>query len=277
MHPEAHTRASPPSHEQRHRELGNLIPSGGRRTFPAEDGVLGNRKRDQETRQQRAQIVGHGGGDSPTVAAPRRGTKWRTGIPRCTAAGLIRHARPECYFVRRPGCPFPLTVEGGRDIEYRIATRGAFRLVGLKTRIPRAREERNGAIAAFEASISDEDYERIEALCDQEPSGYLAVCVNPDETLTDGTDFDYYVAAATSHPAPEGFSGLDVPSGTWVVFHAAGSFPETVRQLWLQVHSAWLPSHPYRLVPGPEIVRADVSEDGTYADAELWFPVEPTS
>ncbi|NDK30436.1 AraC family transcriptional regulator [Nesterenkonia haasae] len=185
--------------------------------------------------------------------------------------------QPGVTFRSQSQLSFHLRVDGSRDIEYRILTKDAFRIVGMKTSIPLVKEGRNGAIAAFEASINDKDYERIGALCDQEPSGVLAVCDNFDQTHIDGTDLDYYVAVTTSLPTPTGLSGIDVAAGSWVVFHTAGPFPETLQQLWTQAYSEWFPSNPYRLAPGPEIVRADLREDDNYAEAELWFPVEPTS
>lgn len=186
--------------------------------------------------------------------------------------------RPGAVLRAQPRLAFHLRVEGSSAVQYRIVRKDAFRLAGRKARVPLVYEGINPAIAEFERSIPDEVRERIDALSDQEPAGSLAVCdAFEDEDRPEGTMLDYYAAAATSGPAPEDLDVLEVAAGTWAVFTADGAFPESVQQLWPQAYGEWLPANPYRVVPGPEIVRSEWDDDGEHVRTELWIAVEPTS
>ena len=44
--------------------------------------------------------------------------------------------------------------------------------------------------------------------------------------------------------------------------------------LWAATATEWFPSNPWRLRPGPSIVRY-LEFTGTHASCELWLPVEP--
>jgi predicted transcriptional regulator YdeE len=111
-------------------------------------------------------------------------------------------------------------------------------------------------------------------MSDQEPVGLLSASVNLDASRAEGTELDYYHGVVTRADTPEGMDVLTVPAGTWAVFASSGPLPEAVQYLWRDVFTQWFPSHPYRSRPGPEIMRAEISQDGGHADAELWIPVE---
>ncbi|MFF9506355.1 GyrI-like domain-containing protein [Streptomyces sp. NPDC014724] len=140
----------------------------------------------------------------------------------------------------------------------------------------RVHEGVNPAIAEFVRGIDQETMRRVASLSDQEPEGIVAVSDNLDESRAEGTELDYYHAVVTGVAVPEGLDALVVPAGTWAVFGNSGPFPQALQYLWRDVFTQWFPSNPYRSRPGPEILRARLSQDGGEAEAELWIPVERT-
>ncbi|MEU1278118.1 AraC family transcriptional regulator [Streptomyces sp. NPDC005805] len=185
---------------------------------------------------------------------------------------------------RREGAPlsaqsrlsFRLVVEGSSSMRYRVVEKDAFSVVGRVARVPLVHEGMNPAIVSFVRGLPKETVQRIEALSDQEPRGTVNISVNLDESRVEGTELDYWLGAVTGAQAPADpdLDRLPVAAGTWAVFSGSGPFPETVQYLWRDVFTQWFPSNPYRSRPGPEMLAARVSADGTEAEAELWIPVE---
>jgi AraC family transcriptional regulator len=173
---------------------------------------------------------------------------------------------------------FRLTIEGNTTMRYRIVEKDAFRLIGPKTRVPLVHEGVNEPMVEFVKGIADSAYERIEELSDQEPRGGVSVTVTHDPDRREGSDVDYYVAAATSATeAPEGMEALEVPAGTWVVFpFERYAFPEAIQRIWLYAGSEWFPSNPaYQHKHGPEMLSVEYEgQDQNLASGELWLPVE---
>ncbi|MET9759614.1 AraC family transcriptional regulator [Streptomyces sp. NPDC006372] len=186
--------------------------------------------------------------------------------------------RTGAALVSQPRLTFRLTVEGSSSMHYRVVDRPAFTVTGFKARIPLIHSGPNQAITDFVRGLDKQALEHLRNLSDQEPHGIVAVCDDLDPSRTEGTELDYYQGVITSAPAPtpdlEGTTTLPVPPGTWAVFTTSGPAPQAVQELWRDVFTEWFPSNPYRSRPGPEILRTDLSADGSEADAELWLPVE---
>ncbi|WP_159944499.1 MULTISPECIES: helix-turn-helix domain-containing protein [unclassified Nocardiopsis] len=186
--------------------------------------------------------------------------------------------RTGAVLTSQPRMTFRLTVEGSTPMRYRIVDKEAFTLVGPRARVPLVPEGENPAITAFVRGLGRGVHRRLAELSDQEPRGVLSVTDNVDSSRAEGSELDYYQAAATSSPAPEGMETLRVPAGTWVVFPFAGSsgdFPESLQRMWADAFGQWFPSHPaYRTAAGPEILRVEYGEDHASAEGELWLPVE---
>jgi AraC family transcriptional regulator len=184
--------------------------------------------------------------------------------------------RTGAALVSQPRLTFRLTIEGSSSMHYRVVDRPAFTVTGFKTRIPLVHSGPNQAIIDFVRGIDRQALEDLKKLSDQEPHGTVAVCDDLDPSRAEGTELDYYQGVITSAQAspPEGTTTLPVPPGTWAVFTTSGPAPQAIQELWRDVFTEWFPSNPYRSRPGPEILRTELSADGTQADAELWLPVE---
>ncbi|WP_328341711.1 AraC family transcriptional regulator [Streptomyces violaceus] len=190
--------------------------------------------------------------------------------------------RTGAVLVSQPRLTFRLTVEGSSSMHYRVVDRPAFTVTGFKARIPLVHSGPNQAIIDFVRGLDKQALEHLKKLSDQEPHGFVAVCDDLDPSRAAGTELDYYHGVITSSPAqdpapapaPEGTTPLPVPPGTWAVFTTSGPAPQAIQELWRDVFTEWFPANPYRSRPGPEILRTELSADGTRADAELWLPVE---
>jgi len=175
----------------------------------------------------------------------------------------------------QPRLTFTVTVEGSTTMDYRIVEKDAFTLAGLRTRVPLIYEGVNPAAAAFVDNIIDEQWTRIADLSDQDPAGALSVHDAISPSREEGTELDYYVAAATTKPVPNDFDRLEVPALTWLVLESSGDFPAALQQLWPKAFREWFPANPYQSVPGPEMVRTEFTdEERTRGRYELWIPVE---
>jgi AraC family transcriptional regulator len=186
-------------------------------------------------------------------------------------AGEARRRRP--HLVAQPRVSFHLTVVGSSSMRYRIVDKPAFRVVGARARVPLVHLGRNPAIEEFVRGLDPAVRERVAALSDQEPAGALSVTDGLDASRAEGTELDYWYAAATSREAPEELAQREVPAGSWLVLTTSGPYPEAVQHLWRDAYGEWFPSNPWRTRPGPELLRTALHGDGT-ADAELWLPVE---
>ncbi|MEU9607253.1 AraC family transcriptional regulator [Streptomyces sp. NPDC048057] len=169
---------------------------------------------------------------------------------------------------------FRLTVEGSSTMRYRVVEKGAFAVVGKKTRAPLVHVGVNPALATFVRGIDRGVLDRIAELGDQEPAGVVGVTDDLDPSRAEGTAFTYYHGVVTSASPPDDLDRLTVPAGTWAVFAYSGAFPEALQYLWRDVFTQWFPANPYRTRPGPELLRVELSDDGRQAEAELWVPVE---
>ena len=173
---------------------------------------------------------------------------------------------------------FHVVVEGNAVMEYRVVQSGPFRLVGARACVPLVHEGLNPSIVAFLRGLPPQVRELVGTLSDGEPAGALNVSDGLGSDRAEGTELDYWFAAARygGHSAAEdGLDSLDVPAGSWAVFTVSGPFPAIVQELWRDVFTQWFPSNPWRSRPGPEMLRNDLSDDGATTRAELWIPVEP--
>ncbi|MEU1963989.1 AraC family transcriptional regulator [Micromonospora sediminicola] len=173
----------------------------------------------------------------------------------------------------QPRMSFRLVVEGSTSMDYRIVTKDAFRLVGVKARVPLVHEGMNPHIVAFVKGIDPATVRRIEALSDQEPHGIVNVSDDLAGSREEGAELDYWHGVVTGAEVPDDLDSLPVEAGDWAVFRSSGAFPQALQYLWRDVFTQWFPSNPYEIRPGPEISRVRVAEGGGTADAELWIPV----
>ena len=176
----------------------------------------------------------------------------------------------------QPMLRFRLSVEGSTPMDVTITDRPALVLAGHAAQVPLVHRGVNPHIQAHIASIAPEEHLRLKALSDTEPSGILAVTADHEPDAAEGSMLTYLhgVAVGAGSAVPPDLDRIAVDAGTWAVFHSSGPFPETLQQTWAATATDWFPSNPWRLRPGPSIVRyLELTE--AHATCEIWLPIEP--
>ncbi|MDU0200067.1 AraC family transcriptional regulator [Paenibacillus sp. PFR10] len=174
-----------------------------------------------------------------------------------------------------PRLTFQLTIRGGDVMNYRIEEKEAFRIVGLKKRVPIIFEGVNPEIAAMWGSLNEELILQLKSLSNVAPSGLISGSANFSEgRMEEKGELDHYIGAATTKECPDYLAVLEVPASSWAVFEAVGPFPETLQQVWGRIYAEWFPSSSYEQVDGPEILWNE-SKDVTSPNfrSEIWIPV----
>lgn len=157
-----------------------------------------------------------------------------------------------------------------------IAHRPAFVLVGHAAEVPLIHRGVNPHIQAHIASLPPEEHARLKALSDTDPAGILAVMAGIEPDAPEGSPLTYLhgVAMRADAAQPEGLDTIPVASGAWAAFHSSGPFPDALQQMMAATATDWFPSNPWRLRPGPSILRYLELTD-THATVEYWLPIEP--
>ena len=175
-----------------------------------------------------------------------------------------------------PRLTFQLTIQGGMDMEYRIAEKDAFKLVGIKRRVPIVFEGTNPEIMKIAQSITAEQRRQLQQWRNTDVQTVVNASLNFDDgRLEEKGELDHLVGSITTLKDDfEDFDVVEVPAGSWAIFSLEGPFPQKLQDTWGKIFSDWLPSSNYELVDGPEI-----SFNGEMADlqevySEIWIPVK---
>ncbi|MFC4303309.1 AraC family transcriptional regulator [Cohnella boryungensis] len=174
-----------------------------------------------------------------------------------------------------PRMTFQLTVKGGSEMNYRIEDKEAFRIVGIKKRVPIVFQGVNPGIAAMYESLTPELIGTLKGLSNVQPSGLISASVNFGEgRMEEKGELDHYIGAATTKEAPEGLEQLEVQASAWAVFQSEGPFPSALQEVWGRIYSEWFPSSDYELSEGPEMLWNESKEVASpQFKSEIWIPV----
>lgn len=175
-----------------------------------------------------------------------------------------------------PRLTFQLTIQGGMEMEYRIAEKDTFKLVGIKRRVPIVFEGTNPEIMKIAQSITAEQRRQLQQWRNTDVQTVVNASLNFDDgRLEEKGELDHLVGSITTLKDDfEDFDVVEVPAGSWAIFSLEGPFPQKLQDTWGKIFSDWLPSSNYELVDGPEI-----SFNGEMADlqevySEIWIPVK---
>lgn len=174
-----------------------------------------------------------------------------------------------------PRMTFQLSIKGGNEMNYRIEEKEAFRIIGIKKRVPIIFNGVNPEIAAMWKSLTSETINRLKKLSNIEPMGLISASVNFSEgRMEERGELDHYIGVATTKECPDGISQLEVSHSTWAVFEAVGPFPDTLQNVWGRIYSEWFPSSNYEQAKGPEILWNE-NKDVTSPNfkSEIWIPI----
>lgn len=163
-----------------------------------------------------------------------------------------------------PAMSFQITIQGGYEMDYRVESKEAFKVVGYKRSFSTLNNENFKNIPKFwnekmNAPIMQVQHERMYGICydmDYE-SGQMNYMIAVDDQKIEGTEV------------------LEIPANKYVVFTVIGPCPEALQKAWKQISHEWFPSSSYEHVNAPELeVYFPGDPDAADNKTEIWIPIK---
>lgn len=164
-----------------------------------------------------------------------------------------------------PPLVFHISVKGGTEMNYRIETRDAFRIVGVSAPLSQNLEENFAVVPQmWGTAAADGTIPKLAAIMDGEPGGLLGV------SACSSSQWKYFIAVASSAETEE-FEAYTVPASTWAVFPGEGT-NRSIQELEQRIITEWLPTSGYEYADAPDI-EVYLNPDPENARFEVWIPV----
>lgn len=165
-----------------------------------------------------------------------------------------------------PPITFKITVKGVEEMEYRIETKEAFRIVGVSVPIHRDIEQNFEILPAkWDAVAADGTLQKLVDMMDAQPMGVLGVCV-----CNDAEQWRYFIAVSSTQKDAS-LEEYTVPAATWAVFSGSGT-SQSIQGLEQRIFTEWLPTSGYEYGNAPD-VEVYLNADPEHAQYEVWIPV----
>ena len=165
-----------------------------------------------------------------------------------------------------PAITFKITVKGAEEMNYRIESREAFRIVGVSVPLHKDIEENFTVIPSKWAEVSmNGTLQKLIGLMDTPPMGVLGISLCNDEEA-----WKYYISVSSSKDA-DGLEEYTVPAATWAIFSGTGT-NQSIQELERRIVTEWLPTSGYESGSAPDI-EVYLNPDPQNAQYEVWIPV----
>lgn len=165
-----------------------------------------------------------------------------------------------------PPVSFKLIVKGVEEMNYRIETKDAFRIVGVSVPLEKDIEKNFAVIPRkWQETAVNGTLQKLTGLMDTQPMGVLGV-----STCNDTEPWRYYIAVASSQTDRD-LEEYTVPAATWAVFPGAGT-NQSIQELERRIVTEWLPTSGYEYGNAPD-VEVYLNPDPQNAQYEVWIPV----
>lgn len=165
-----------------------------------------------------------------------------------------------------PPIVFQLIVKGATEMNYRIETKEAFRIVGVSARLDKEIEKNFMVVPELwrEAAVNGTIRE-LAGMMDTPPMGLLGVSACNDEE-----QWKYWIAVSSTKESGA-FEEYTVPASTWAIFSGTGT-NQSIQELERRVITEWLPTSGYEYANAPDI-EVYLNPDPQNAQYEVWIPV----
>lgn len=165
-----------------------------------------------------------------------------------------------------PPITFKITVKGVEEMNYRIETKDAFRIVGVSVPLYKDIEKNFAIIPSKWQEISmNGTLQNLIGMMNTQPMGVLGV-----STCNDTEPWRYYIAVSTSKDCAH-FEEYTVPAATWAIFPGSGT-NQSIQELERRIVTEWLPTSGYEYGNAPDI-EVYLNPDPQNAQYEVWIPV----
>ncbi len=165
-----------------------------------------------------------------------------------------------------PPVSFKIIVKGVEEMNYRIETKAAFRIVGVSVPLEKDIEKNFAVIPRkWQETAVNGTLQKLTGLMDTQPMGVLGV-----STCNDTEPWRYYIAVASSQTDRD-LEEYTVPAATWAVFPGTGT-NQSIQELERRIVTEWLPTSGYEYGNAPD-VEVYLNPDPQNAQYEVWIPV----
>jgi len=161
---------------------------------------------------------------------------------------------------------FNIAVKGAAEMNYRIETKGSFRIIGKSA--PLDREIENNFMVVpkmWQDAAMNGTIQKLAAMMDTPIMGLLGVSACNDEE-----QWKYFIAVSSTKEAAE-FEEYIVPASTWAIFSGAGT-NQSIQELEQRIITEWFPASGYEYANAPDI-EVYLNPDPQNAQYEVWIPV----
>ena len=167
-----------------------------------------------------------------------------------------------------PPVSFKITVKGVEEMNYRIETKEAFRIIGKSFPLSREIEQNFSEVPQmWQGAVLDGTIKKIISLMNREPQGVLGV-----SACSDDEEWRYYIAVSSSAEIDNSLEEYTIPSCMWAIFPGAGT-GKSIQELEKRIVTEWLPTSGYEFTYGPD-VEVYFNPDPQNTVYEVWIPVK---
>ena len=165
-----------------------------------------------------------------------------------------------------PPIAFTVAVKGAEEMNYRIETKEAFRIMGISAPLHKETEQNLAAVPQmWQDAAMNGTIERLGSMMDAPPMGLLGVSVCNDEE-----QWKYFIAVSSTKNCSE-LEEYIVPASTWAIFTGSGR-GQSIQELEQRIITEWLPASGYEYANAPDI-EVYLNPDPQNAQYEVWIPV----
>lgn len=167
-----------------------------------------------------------------------------------------------------PPITFKITVKGVEEMNYRIETKVAFRIVGKSYPLSREIEQNFLEVPQmWDGAVEDGTIKKIISLMDAQPQGVLGV-----SACSDDAQWRYYIAVSSSEDIDDSLEEYIIPESMWAIFPGAGT-GKSIQELEKRIVTEWLPTSGFEFTEGPDI-EVYFNPDPQKTTYEVWIPVK---
>ena len=165
-----------------------------------------------------------------------------------------------------PPMTFSIAVKGAEEMNYRIETKEAFRIVGVSAPLRKELEQNFTVVPQmWQEAASNGTIQKLAGMMDAPPMGLLGV-----SACNDDEQWKYFIAVSSTKSSSE-FEEYTVPASTWAIFPGSG-INRSIQQLEQRIITEWLPASGYEYANAPDI-EVYLNPDPQNAQYEVWIPV----
>lgn len=167
-----------------------------------------------------------------------------------------------------PPITFKITVKGVEEMNYRIESKKAFRIVGVSAPLDKEMENNFAVVPQmWQTAVENGTLQELSKIMSSTPTGLLGVSV-----CNDKEDWKYFIAVASENGGDILFEDYMVPASTWAIFLGTGT-NQSVQELERRIFTEWFPTSGYEYGDAPDI-EVYINPDPQNTIFEVWVPVK---